>query len=148
MPRYTQKELNERTKIIESQKLLHKFLTSDTINVLINLFDMNINNNTINKNKIVKLIEDERKNKHLNSSNVIIRSDYFGLNKNKSAFYLGIIKNNKDYIHLTIHLVPKSFNPKQTGIIHIDKDIYKEINPNSNISTYALILVEKPQNMT
>jgi hypothetical protein len=64
----------------------------------------------------------------------------------ESAFYLGIQKNNKDFIHLTIHLVPQSLNKKQFGFIHISKDIYKQ-----KISTttpkrdkYALIKIEKP----
>ena len=40
--------------------------------------------------------------------------------------YLGIKKKGKEFIHLTIHLVPKELNPKKDGIIHIFKNIYKK----------------------
>jgi hypothetical protein len=39
---------------MKEQKLLHNFLTSDIINVLINLFDMNTNDNIINNNPFSK----------------------------------------------------------------------------------------------
>lgn len=138
---YTNEEKQNRLNIIQSQTLLHDFLTADSINRLIQLFD-NDNNNT---NSIIKILENERIKYGLNSVNTSFKSEVYGTIKQESAFYLSIKKNNKDFIHLTIHLVPTLLNPEQHGMIHILKDIYKKKrNPVLNKFRYALIKIEKP----
>lgn len=141
-PSYTPEELINKTQVLQSQTLLHDFLTAESINRLIQLFE-NTNNNTIN---IINILEDERRKHGLNSVNTSFKSEIYGTNLKKSSFFLGLQKNNKDFIHLTIHLVPQSLNKKQFGMIHISKDIYTK---NTSITIpkrdkYALIKIEKP----
>lgn len=38
--------------------------------------------------------------------------------------YLGINKNNKDFVHVTFHLSPKLLDPEKAGAIHMTKNIY------------------------
>lgn len=103
---YTQTQLDDRSKIIQSQDLFGKFLDADIINKLIHLFD--IKNTNVGKNdKIIKYIEDERRKQELDNTNILIESEVYGYDKQNSTLYLSIKKNNKDFIHLTIHIAPK-----------------------------------------
>jgi hypothetical protein len=146
MSRYTQTQLNERSKIIESQKLFGNFLDADIINKLVYLFD-NTYNNSIDKNdKIKKYIEDERKKQGLDNTNVLIKSEVYGYDDDNSTLHLSIKKNNTDFIHLTIHISPADLPPQYSTMIHISKDIYKK-RSNLTVSKktmYALISVQQP----
>lgn len=148
MAYYSKQQLLQRDNIIQSQLLFGKFLNRDIVNALINLFDDGINSYVSPNHKITKYIEDERENRMLNSSNVIVRSEVYGynININKPVLFLMINKNGKDFIHLTIHLVPKNLHPKKDGMMHIFKNIYKKpvntlVHGNKKNKFYALIEV-------
>ena len=141
---YTQAQLDERSKIMQSHVLFGKFLDADIINKLIQLFD-NKNTNVGKNDKITKYIEDERRKQGLDDTNVLIESEVYGYDKQNSTLYLSIKKNNKDFIHLTIHIAPKELKPSKTGLIHIYKEIYKNINTSiPRQLLYALISVKQP----
>lgn len=148
MAYYSKQQLQQRDNIIKSQLLFGNFLNRDIINALIHLFDKETNSYVSPMHKITKYIEKERNSRRLNSSNVIIQSEVYGYNDdiNKPVLYLGIKKKGKEFIHLTIHLVPKELNPKKDGIIHIFKNIYKKnvnrkVYGNKRTKFYALIEV-------
>ena len=92
MALYSSSDLSRRDKIIQTHKLFGNFLDSTVINNLVYLFDDKTNNNTYNR--ITKYIEDERKLRGLDDSNVIIKSEVYGHNANNSTLYLEIKKNN------------------------------------------------------
>lgn len=138
---YTPQQLSERNKIIQSQKHFGNFLNANITNALIKLFDMSYNNG-IDSRKITKYIEDERKLKKLNSSNTCIESEVYGGKRNPTLF-LGIKKNGKEILHLTIHMCPKRLSPELAGVIHMFKDIYTEhINENDRNKLYTLISIQ------
>lgn len=136
---YTPEEIINRGNIIQSQTLLFDFLNAKSINKLINLFD------TTSDNSITKIIEDERIKQGLNISNTKIITEVYGTNKNKTTLHLGIIKDNKDFIHLSIHLVPIFLNPEKSGIIHISKDVYIKSKKINNLNIHMLLLELKNQ---
>lgn len=139
---FTPNELNSRKHIIDSHIYLGKFLTANIVNKLIYLFNANDN-----ANNIIKYIKDERNMRKLNNDINII-SDAYGENNNPTL-YLGIIKDNKELLHLTIHLAIRNLNPEHSGIIHISKNIYKSQfsrkNPRQK-KLYALINIKQPTN--
>jgi hypothetical protein len=140
---YTQHDLLRRNKIIQSHVLLGNFLDSYSINKLINLFDKNNKSDE----SIVKYIENERKLRNYNSSNIEIKSEIYDINVKKPTLLLKIIINRIEFIHLSIHLIANELKPKNTGIIHFKKDIYKYLDNNTqNKLLYALIYVTEPAN--
>jgi hypothetical protein len=145
MLRYTQAQLDERSKIIESQTLFGKFLDAEIINKFIHLFD-NKNTNIDKNDKITKYIEDERSKQGLDISNVLVESEVYGYTVKNSTLHLQIKKNNKDFIHLTIHISPEDLPPQHSTMIHISKDIYKEMAIPSKLkrTMYALISIKQP----
>lgn len=145
MVKYTKKELDKRKTILQSQIKFTCFLNLDMINLLIYLFDHK-NQNDDNP-KIIKYIQDERKVKGLNSSNITIEHKVYGEYSDSSTLHLGIRKNNRDILHLSIHLCVKNLEPKHTGVIHIYKNIYRILNPLLQKKIlYALISIEQPPN--
>lgn len=157
---YTPEQLYKRGLILQSQLLFGNFLNTDIITALVDLFKYNKNDNT---SKIVKYIEDQREKDKLNSTNIKIESEVYGIITNSihtqgkiingATLFLKVIKNNKEFIHLTIHLVPTTINSDKDGLIHIYKDIYKikgEKNKSKSVSRkdnnklYALISVKQP----
>lgn len=81
----------------------------------------------------------------LDDTNVLIESEVYGYTVENSTLYLSIKKNNKDFIHLTIHVAPKELKPTKTGLIHIYKEIYKNINTSiPKQLLYTLISVKQP----
>jgi hypothetical protein len=142
---YSPTQLQDRNTIIKSQILLENFLNTDIVNKLVHLFDDKYDNYLGRAHKLTTYIEDERKLRKLNNTNVSFVSYVYNYNKDNSTLYLGIQKNKKDFIHLTIHLVPKALNPKNSGIIHIVKNIYKnKTTKRTRPLTYALISVKQP----
>lgn len=143
MESFTPEYLNKRTKIFESHKDFGKFLNSSIINKLVNLFD----EGDIGQDKITKYIEDERRAEGLNTEGIDIVSSIYGLSKGKANLFLIIKKNNNDLLHLTIHLTINNLYPRNTGMIHISKNIYIKEGDNRNIckALQALILVETPK---
>lgn len=120
----TPQQLYTRANIIQSHKLFSSFLNANIVNAFIHLFD-NEHNMSLNANKkIIKYIEAERKLQGLDDSNVSIVSEVYGDDRKNPTLYLGIKKNNKEFIHLTIHLLIKYINPNQAGTIHMYKNIY------------------------
>ena len=116
-------------------------LDTNIINKLVNLFD---NDSNISHEKIYKYIEDERKRRSLDSSGVRIESYVYGNNNISSNLLLLVKKRNADFLHLTLHLSPKSFHPKDSGLIHIFKDIYKINKKNiAKKNLYAIIFVQQ-----
>lgn len=111
----------QRKVIIESHKLLWGFLDASMINKLINLFD---DTDKSSNDKISHYIENERMTQGLDSSTIIIKSMIYGYDKSNSTLLIEIKKNNIDFLHLTIHLNPNSFNPKHSGLIHMVKNFY------------------------
>lgn len=147
MPTYNPAQISHRTTIIQSQKQFYSLLNADMINVLINLFDPNYDTNE----KITTYIEEERRLRGYNDSNISIRSEAYGETNQNATLLLEIKKNNKEFLHLTIHLNVKDLNPKETGIIHISKNVYKMIykgrtNTPGKKAFYALIQVHQPPN--
>lgn len=137
MAKYTQNELNKRDNIIKSQILFGNFLNKEIINELINLFE---------EGGIIKYIENERKLRDLDNTNVKFESKIYGFNKDNSTLNLTMYRNNIKFLHLSIHLTVKFLEPKNTGIIHISKNVYK--GKTSKKHRYALIKVFHPENNT
>jgi hypothetical protein len=111
----------QRNLVIESHKLLWRFLDATMINKLVNLFDDKYNSSN---EKICKYIENERIVQGLDASGVTVKSEVYGYDHSNSTLFLKIQKNNIDFLHLSIHLSPKSFNPKDAGLIHMVKNFY------------------------
>jgi hypothetical protein len=131
----------QRNLVIESHKLLWEFLDTTMINKLVNLFDKTDNSSN---EKIRKYIENERIAQGLNTSGITVKSEVYGYDDSNSTLYLMIKKNNIDFLHLTIHLSPKSFNPKDAGLIHMFKNFYK--TPTFSITKkkkYVLISIKR-----
>lgn len=148
---YTKEQLHKRKLNLYSQLLFGKYLDTDIITKLIDLFKDNKNNTT---SKIVKYVEEERKAQGLNNTNIKITSEIYNTSSDDSTLHLQIIKNGIDFIHLSIHLVPKTINPNNDGLIHIFKNIYKpkgETNKTKTVTRsrknrlYALISVNEPE---
>ena len=98
-----------KDNIIKSHIEFGKFLNTDIINKLIHLFSKVTPPYANHNYKITKLIENERKVRGLNNSEIIITSEVYGETKNNSALFLIIKKNNVDILHLTIHLIVRKF---------------------------------------
>ena len=140
MQSYSPSNLRRRDVILQTHKLLGTLLDADMINTLIHLFDKT--RNTMNsKHTIRNYIEEERKRRGLDSSNTMIGSDVYGHTSANSTLYVDIHKNNKQFIHLSIHLTLRNLEPRYNGMIHIVKDIYK-ISRSKQF--YALISVKQP----
>jgi hypothetical protein len=127
MSLYTQEQLLQRKAIFQSQKLLWNLLDSDTINNLIRIFD--IRNNVSSKTKLETYIEEERSRQGLDNTNITIKSEVYGENTNDSTLIIDIQKDNKKFLHLSIHLSPQSLKPQNTGVLHIVKNIYNDEQP-------------------
>lgn len=146
-PRYNQSQLLVRDKIIQSQRLFTQFLDTNMINTLIHLFDSNDNTYNSGDFKIRTYVEDERKLRGMDSDITTIESYLYDYNVADTTFILIIKKNNIDFIHLTIHISPKTLKAKDNGMLHIYKDIYKKLNTSiSRKSLYSLITVKQPTN--
>lgn len=133
---YTPNQLNKRKLNLKSQLLFGNFLDTDIITKLIDLFNDSKNYTTT---KIVKYIEDERKIQQLDNDTVEIKSEIYDTNINDSTLHLQIVKNNIDFIHLTIHLVASTINSNKDGLIHISKNIYigKKVFPILKVKHYT-----------
>lgn len=138
MPKYTPADLQKRDTIIQTHRLFGDVLDADMINGLVYLFDKPTNNqvDTINK-----YIEDERKRRGLYNTDKIIISEVYGHDVGNTTLHIRIKKNNRDFIHLSIHLTLKQLDPKHNGMIHFVKDIYRI---SSNKQFYAPIIVMRP----
>lgn len=146
-PRYNQSQLLARDAIIQSQKLFTQFMNTDMINTLIHLFDCSDNTYNEGDLKIKKYIEDERKIRGMDSGITTIESYIYDIHKANSTFMVMIKKNNNDYVHLSIHISPATLEARNSGMIHIFKDIYKRVNKSlSKWSLYSLISVKQPTN--
>jgi len=138
-----------QNNIIQTQKCFSKIFDSDIINVLIHLFDKNTNKGI--KNKIIEYIQNERKLRKLSNSNISIQSELYGEGKQKSTLFVKILKNNNEFIHLSIHLC-QQIKSGNKGMIHIYKNFYEQIR-NQSVSKkkyknllYALISISQPPN--
>ena len=142
MALYTPEQLLQRKVILQTHKLLWNFLDSESINTLIDLFTTR---NIKSKSKIENYIEKEWNKQGLDTTNITINGKFYGLDKNDPTLLIDILKNNNKILHLSIHLFVKDLKPKDTGIIHMYKNIYKTINTNSpRRKLYALIAVQQP----
>lgn len=145
--RYNSSQLLVRNNIIQTQKLLTQFLDTNRVNTLIHLFDCSDNTYNSDDLKIRKYIEDERKLRGMDDTITTIKSSIYGYNKGNTSFNLKIYKHNELYLHLSIHISPNRLEPKHNGMIHIYKDIYKQLNNSTpNRALYALISVKQPNN--
>jgi hypothetical protein len=150
MASYTQPQLAQRNKIIKSHKCFGNFINSEIVNKLIYLFDENSNNYT--NEKISKYIEEERKVQGLSNANITIKSEMYGETEDNPTLFVKIIKNNIEFIHLSIHLCIHGLKPESAGVIHIFKNVFKPpINKSISIPKfkkmkYALISVNQPKN--
>lgn len=131
---------------MESHKIFGTSLDTNMVNKLVQLFDNKVQKHSNPNYKIAKFIENERKARRLNTSDITVSSEVYGENCNNSTLFLIIRKNNIDILHLSIHLAVKSLNPKSSGIIHISKNICKKIkiSKNNKIRPYVLISVQQP----
>ncbi len=103
-----------RNIIIASQKILWSFLDSEMINKLVNLFD---DTDKSSNDKMRIYIENERIKRGLDTSGVTVKTLVYGHTDSNSTLHLEINKNNSDFLHLSIHLHVKSFNPKAAGLV-------------------------------
>lgn len=140
--------MTTRSLILNSHRELTKFMNTDIINKLVHLFDDDISNYANENYKITKFIEDERRFRGLDNSNITVSSELYGENNDNSTLFLIIKKNNIDILHLSIHLTIKNLNSNSSGIIHISKNICKKIklSKKKKSKPYALILVKQPFN--
>jgi hypothetical protein len=141
MPRYTQKELKRRNRIIQSQILIGNFMNKELMNQLVNLFDAKSGDKN---EKISKYIMDERTKRGLTNNKIKIKTRVYGFLKNKTTFILEIYKKNIIFLHLSIHIAPDDLNPEKHGMLHIFKNIYAEKDYLKNL--YSLIYVNQPHN--
>ena len=143
MVRYSQTQLNQRNTIFQSQKRFWSFLDSNMINKLVHLFDDESKNSNV---KISNYIENERQIQGLDMTHVTISGEVYGQKEAKPTLHLGIKKNNKDFLHLSLHLSIDTLNPKNQGPIHFLKNVYcKKGNVGKKLA-YALILIRQPEN--
>lgn len=149
MANFTEEDIIIRKQILESHKILGHFFDGQIINNLVHLFDENNNTN----NKITSYIDTERRKNGFNYSNISIVSYVYKNDSNEYSLHLGLYKDNIEFIHLTIHLALNSLNPKDSGMIHISKNIYYNNTHYLLLSKkkfkkhkYSLITVEIPEN--
>ena len=146
---YSKTQLNQRHLIIQSQKLFWSFLDSTMINKLIHLFDSTSENSKV---KISTYVENERKVQGLTSSDISVESEVYGQTKLNPTLHLDILKNNKEFLHLTLHLSPRSLEAKDHGAIHFFKNVYsiKGTNKEQELSNkkylYSIISIIQPAN--
>jgi len=147
MPLYTDTQLRNRNRIIQSQKLLFNFLDNESINNLVDLFTMR---DTNSKSEIVKLIEEEQNVRGIFTHDISVESKiYTNKNKTDSTLHLQIKKDGADFLHLSIHLCVQALNPKNSGIFHIVKNIYNIRSPlitkkELKKITHIPILIQQP----
>lgn len=140
MVKYTKKQLNIRKNILETQPTLCSFLDSNMVNLLVHLFDKSSLNDNVPK--ISNYIQNERILQGLNNSNIRILHKVYGLKNGRPSFHLGIEKNKKEILHLTIHLCVEHLNSENAGVIHMYKNIYKTTSK-KNSSLYVLIHISQ-----
>ncbi len=152
LSQYTHNQLIKRNQIIKTHILFGNFLDKYIINRLINIFDEHYKDNILNDYTIVSLIEKERKLHGLDDSNVTIKSEIYGTNVLNSTLFIKILKNNIEFLHLSIHLCVKALEPHKTGVVHISKDIFLNAEKHKLSRTklkqfqkklYALISIEQ-----
>jgi hypothetical protein len=130
----------KRNKILESHKLFGNFLNLYVISSLISLFNNKDSNDTI-----IKYIQDERKEKGLDN-NIEFKSYFYGNDVDNPTLVLILIKNNDEFIHLTIHLSIKHLESESAGIIHFYKNIYKtKTKKKERKFLYGLITITQPK---
>jgi len=137
-----EQEKHRRKSILQSHMRLGNFLDIDIINTLMHLFDKNYNEYVNQRHKITTYIEDERRAQHLEKAKIKIKTKISGFNTHAPYLYIGIIKNGKDFIHLTIHLVIEKLKSKNSGIIHITRNVYRDARVSKGAPFYALITVK------
>ncbi len=140
---YTQSELDKRNTIIQSQRQFWSSLDASMVNNLLHLFDKETE---YPNHKITKYIENERIWLGLDSSNISISSGIYGSKKSDPTLYVCIKKYNKDFLHLIIHLAPRTLDPKYNAPIYFAKSIYNiKANKHNKKSLYTLISMIKPE---
>ena len=125
----------QRTQIIQSQKQLWNILDLQLIINLVELF---------NSKSLATYIINERKLQGLSDEDISVNSYIYGYgHKAKNpTLHLQIKKNDKDYLHLSIHLVANKLDPRNAGLIHFKKNVYNKKIPKKAL--YALISVHQP----
>jgi hypothetical protein len=139
MPKYTPAELQKRDAIIQTHRLFGDVLDADMINSLVYLFDKKRINN---KDTIRQYIEEERMKRGINDTDKTTNSEIYDHTRNTATLHIDINKNNMKLIHFTIHLTLHTLHPKDNGMIHFSKDIYR-ISYKKQF--YALVAVVRPQ---
>ena len=79
----------------------------------------------------------------MDNTNIEIETKVYGIEKNNTSLILILYKNGIQFLHLSIHLSVRYLNPKNTGILHISKNIYKGKTTRKK-DRYALISVHIP----
>jgi hypothetical protein len=143
---YSNRNLQHRSDILESQLLLIRFLTADIMDVLVHLFSKDCCENRDKHITIAHMIKDERAHQKLADDVTILSHAYKDAIRNGSSnMVLDIHKHGKEFLHLTIHLSPNSLHPEDAGLLHFLKDIYTiKITSRKYERHYALIKVEQP----
>lgn len=83
----------------------------------------------------------EELQKNMNTADIHIINDAYLDNNELPNFIIEINKNGTTIIHLTIHLVVSSFDPKDSGILHFYKNVYPR-KQHPMHAYYGLIRVE------
>jgi hypothetical protein len=117
------------------------------LNIILNRFIINKLNILFRNNGIItNFVKEERRLQKLDETNTIVESKVYGTNVENTTFQIMIKKYGQDFIHLTIHLAPGylGIGKKDSGIIHIVKDIYKSILlGNKKYLMYSVYMIEK-----
>ena len=152
---YTNEQLIKRDMIIQTHTHFTTSLNANVVNRLVHLFK-DVDGNT-NSEKVSNFVKEALINRNVDISNIAIKGEVYGEDKMNSTLYLGIKKNNIEFLHLTIHLSPKNLNAKNHGSIHFYKDIYKTLLANQynlklsavkkNFGKYLYTLVSVKQSL-
>jgi hypothetical protein len=128
--------------VIQSQKQFWDCLDINLINTLVDLFYTD--EITLAPSRISKYIEEKGEIQKIDKT-FSISSQVYDIYTSMPSLILLIKQNNKDLLHLSIHLCPTSFNPKKTGPIHIRKNqIINKLSLKRKNFQYALLTVQQP----
>ena len=138
-------------KPVQDHIQLHSIYSQLRFNILFDRFIINrLNVLFKNNGKVTDFIKEERRKRELDEIYTTIESSVYGTNKMNTTLQIMIKKHGKDFIHLSIHLAPEflGIGKKDSGMIHIVKDIYSSIvSRKKDHLIHAIYSIEKVPDM-
>jgi hypothetical protein len=101
-----------------------------------------------NNGKVTDFVREERRENGLDEIDTTVESFVYGTSTNDTTLVLLIKKHGNDFIHLSIHLAPEylSTSMKNSGIIHIVKNIYKsKLSGKKNYHIKSIYAITQPK---